>query len=117
MLEIRGVRVWGTHGVLDFERIEPQPFEFDLNVVFDMALAGASDALEDTVDYAAIIDAAADIVLGPWCALLERLARLMADAVLAVDGRIRGVEVGLRKLKPPVPYEIASAGVRITVSR
>ena len=117
MLEIRGVRVLGTHGVLDKEKFHPQPFEFDLDVAFDMATAGASDSLDDTVDYAALIDAAASVVTGPWCALLERLATLMATAVLRADDRIRSVEVAIRKLEPPVPYDIASAGVRLSVSR
>jgi 7,8-dihydroneopterin aldolase/epimerase/oxygenase len=117
VLEIRGVRVMGTHGVLDKERVHPQPFEFDLDVGFDMSAAGVSDALEDTVDYGALIDAAAAVVTGPWCALLERLATQMATAVLRVDKRIRSVEIAIRKLEPPVPYEMTSAGVRLTVSR
>lgn len=117
MLEIRGVRVMGTHGVLEAEKKHPQPFEFDLDVAFDMANAGASDSLDDTVDYAALLDAAAAVVTGPWCALLERLATLMGRAVLSVDTRVRSVEVSIRKLEPPVPYDIASAGVRLTVSR
>jgi 7,8-dihydroneopterin aldolase/epimerase/oxygenase len=117
VLEVRAVRVMGTHGVLDKEKLHPQPFEFDLDVAFDMGVAGVSDALEDTVDYAALIDAAAAVVTGPWCALLERLATLMGTAVLRVDKRIRSVEVCIRKLEPPVPYDLASAGVRLTVSR
>jgi dihydroneopterin aldolase len=117
LLEIRGVRVMGTHGVLEKEKRHPQPFEFDLDVAFDMASAGASDSLDDTVDYAALIDAAAAVIAGPWCALLERLATLMGRAVLSVDKRVRSVEVTIRKLEPPVPYDIASAGVRLTVSR
>jgi dihydroneopterin aldolase len=117
VLEIRGVRVMGTHGVLDIERKTPQPFEFDLDVNFDMAVAGATDDLVDTVDYAALIDAAAAVVTGPWCALLERLAMLMGGEVLSVDDRIESVDVVIRKLEPPVPYEMASAGVRHTVSR
>jgi dihydroneopterin aldolase len=117
VLEVRGVRVMGTHGVLDKERVTPQPFEFDLDVAFDMSVAGVSDALDDTVDYAALIDAAAEVVTGPWCALLERLATLMGTAVLRVDKRIHSVDVVIRKLEPPVPYEMTSAGVRLTVSR
>lgn len=117
VLEVRGVRVMGTHGVLDVERERPQPFEFDLDVAFDMAVAGATDDLIDTVDYAALIDAAAAVIAGPWCALLERLGLLMGAEVLAVDDRIETVDVVIRKLEPPVPYEIASAGVRITVTR
>jgi hypothetical protein len=45
------------------------------------------------------------------------LATLMGRAVLSVDARVQSVEVAIRKLEPPVPYEIASAGVRLTVSR
>ncbi len=111
------MRVTGTHGVLDRERGTPQPFEFDLDVHFDMSTAGRTDALDDTVDYAALIDAAAASVAGPWCALLERLATLMGTAVLRVDKRIRSVDVVIRKLEPPVPYEMDSAGVRLSVSR
>lgn len=107
----------GTHGVLEQEKSQPQPFEFDLDVRFDMSLASATDALEDTVDYAALIDAAALVVAGPWCALLERLALLIGDAVLAADSRIESVDVAIRKLEPPVPYAMASAGVRLTVER
>jgi dihydroneopterin aldolase len=117
MLEIRGVRVMGTHGVLEQEKRHAQPFEFDLDVAFDMSGAGASDSLDDTVDYAALIDAAAAVITGPWCALLERLATLMGRAVLSVDKRVRSVEVTIRKMEPPVPYDMASAGVRLTVSR
>jgi dihydroneopterin aldolase len=117
VLEVRGVRLMGTHGVLEKERVTAQPFEFDLDVQFDMAPAGASDSLTDTVDYAALIDAAAAVVTGPWCALLERLALLMGEAVLGTDARVESVSVAIRKLEPPVPYEIVSAGVRLTVSR
>ena len=116
-LEIRGVRVLGIHGVLDFERENAQPFEFDLDVSFDMGPSGQSDALEDTVNYADVVDAAANVLRGPWCALLERLATLMGEAVLAVDTRIETVEVAVRKLEPPVPYRMTSAGVRVLTAR
>jgi hypothetical protein len=41
----------------------------------------------------------------------------MGRAVLSVDKRVRSVEVTIRKMEPPVPYDMASAGVRLTVSR
>ncbi len=46
--------------------------------------------------------------------LLERLATRIADAVLGVDPRIDTVTVTVRKLRPPVPVDLASAGVTIT---
>lgn len=117
VLEVRGVRVLGTHGVLPVEKETAQPFEFDLDLYYDMALATVSDALEDAVDYGAVIDAAVAVLTGPHCELLERLAFLIGEAVLSVDDRIEEVDVVVRKLQPPVPYEITSSGVRINVTR
>jgi dihydroneopterin aldolase/2-amino-4-hydroxy-6-hydroxymethyldihydropteridine diphosphokinase len=48
--------------------------------------------------------------------LLETLARAIADAVLS-DERVEQVTVSVRKLRPPVPFDIRSAGVRITRER
>ncbi len=87
-LEVRGVRVLAVHGVLPEERERAQPFEFDLDVCFDMCAAGASDDLDDTIDYAQIVQLAVDVLQGPPCNLIERLATQIGDAVLACDARI-----------------------------
>ena len=49
--------------------------------------------------------------------LLEHLAARLADAVLAADPRISATTVWLRKLRPPVPLDLATSGVRLTRSR
>ena len=54
------------------------------------------------------------VVTGERHKLLERLATRIADDVLAVDARIDSVTVTVRKLRPPVPVDLASAGVSIT---
>jgi dihydroneopterin aldolase len=45
--------------------------------------------------------------------LLERLATRIAEVVLAVDG-VDEVTVAVRKLRPPVPQQLDTSGVRIT---
>jgi 7,8-dihydroneopterin aldolase/epimerase/oxygenase len=50
-------------------------------------------------------------------ALLERLATRLADAVLDLDGRIDAVEIVVRKLRPPVPQQLATSAVRCVRSR
>lgn len=117
VLEVRGLRVLGTHGVLPAEKQHAQPFEVDLDLHFDMAAAAMSDDLNDTVDYGGVVESVVAMIQGPSVELLERLATLIADGVLAFDARITSVEVALRKLEPPVPYEIATAGVRVTVAK
>ena len=116
-IELRGLRVVGRCGVLPEEVERGQPLEVDLDVVTDMAAARASDDLADTVDYGAICTAVERTVTDGHVQLLEFLAGKLADAVLAVDGRIAAVDVAVRKLRPPVPQHLATSGVRITRQR
>jgi 7,8-dihydroneopterin aldolase/epimerase/oxygenase len=116
-IELRGLRVMARVGVLPHEKEADQPLELDLDLLVDLAAAGASDALAATVDYGAVCDAAVAAVRKGHVELLERLAAGVADAVLAADGRIAGVELAVRKLRPPVPHDLASSGVRIVRSR
>ena len=104
----------GIHGALPEEHDRAQPFEVDVELEVDLTVAGRTDALADTVDYGAVAVAAERVVAGERHRLLERLAARIADDVLRVDGRIRSVTVAVRKLRPPLPMDLASAGVRIT---
>jgi dihydroneopterin aldolase len=117
-IELRGLRAVGVHGVLPEERERAQPFEVDLDLEVDMELAGASDDLGHTVDYGAVADSVVAEITGSHSDLLEHLAvRIARAAVRAGGDRVRSVTVSLRKLRPPVPLELASAGVRIHRAR
>jgi len=116
-IELRGLRVMARVGVLPQEKEADQPLELDLDLLVDLTAAGASDALADTVDYGAVCDAAVAAVEAGHVDLLERLAAGVAEAVLAADDRIAGVELAVRKLRPPVPHDLASSGVRLVRSR
>jgi dihydroneopterin aldolase len=112
-IELRGLRVVALVGVLAHEVTQAQPLELDLDLGVDLVAAAASDDLADTVDYGAVCAVAEAAVTAGHVALLERLAVLVADAVLAVDERIVWVDVAVRKLRPPVPQHLASSGVRV----
>ncbi len=116
-IELRDLRVTGVHGVLDEERDRPQPFSVDLDVWLDVAAAASSDALGDTADYGALVEAAARTVTTSSFRLLEALAAAVASAVLDADERARRVAATVRKLRPPVPRDLASAGVRVVLDR
>ena len=116
VIELRGLRVLGRHGALAGEQDREQPFEIDIDLEVDLASAARSDALTDTVDYGAMARVAAAVVEGPSCHLLEAVAARIADAMLS-DGRVAAVTVTLRKLRPPVPVDLATAGVRLTRRR
>jgi len=111
-IELRGIRVVARHGVNDFEKQLAQPFEIDIDIETDLRTAGASDRVEDTADYGAMVSKIASVVVGEQHELLERVAERIAEEVLS-HPRIDAVEVALRKLRPPVPVDLATAGVRI----
>jgi dihydroneopterin aldolase len=117
LIELRGLRIMAVIGALPEELDRAQPLDIDLDLAVDLSIAGASDELADTVDYGAVCDAVAAVVAEGWVRLLERLAERMAAAVLAVDGRITEVTVAVAKLRPPVPHDLATSGVRITRAR
>jgi dihydroneopterin aldolase len=116
-IELRSLRFDALVGVLADEQVHPQPIEIDLDLHADLTQAGASDDLADTVDYGAVCTAIERVVDAGHVALLERMAQCMADAVLAVDPRVSSVSLSVRKLRPPVPQELGTSGVRISRSR
>jgi dihydroneopterin aldolase len=116
-IELRGLRVTTVVGVNAEERERAQPLELDLDIEADLRPAGQSDALTDTLDYGELTLIAARAADGGAPLLLERLADQVADALLSADQRVLGVAVTVRKLRPPIPVDIATAAVTIRRSR
>ena len=78
-IQLRGLRVVGTHGVLAEEQERAQPFEVDLDLSVDLALAAVTDRLSDTVDYGEVARTASVVVSERSFALLEALAGAVAE--------------------------------------
>jgi 7,8-dihydroneopterin aldolase/epimerase/oxygenase len=116
LIELRGLRASGICGALPEERGRAQPLEVDLDLAVDLSVAGRTDDLGDTVDYGAVVAVVERVIVGGQPILLERLAEQIAAALLAVD-RVGAVTVAVRKLRPPVPQQLATSGVRITRTR
>jgi dihydroneopterin aldolase len=110
---ISGLRQLGVHGVLAEEQERAQPFGVDLELLVDLAKAGATDDLADTVDYGAVCDAVRTVIADEHYQLLERLADRIAEVCHASDSRVQGVVVEVRKLEPPVRARVDHVGVRI----
>lgn len=101
-------------GTLPHERVVPQRLVIHLEIACDLAAAGASDALDDTLDYATLAQEVTDIALTGRCHLLERLASLMATHCLQKP-RVAAVTVRLEK--PDALPHGALAAVSITRAR
>ena len=109
---ISGLRELGVHGVLPEEQVRPQPFEVDVELVVDVTAAGASDDLEDTVDYSALCEAVRRVVSSEQYRLLERLATRIAE-VCRADPRVVSAIIEVRKLHPPVRAMLDYVAVRV----
>jgi dihydroneopterin aldolase len=116
VIQLRGLRVLGTHGVLAEEQSRPQPFEVDLDVDVDLGAAASSDSLADTLDYGGLAESVERVVATERYALLERLAGRILDVVLA-DPRVVSATVTVRKLRPPVPVMLDHVAVVLTRTR
>ncbi|MBS7547639.1 dihydroneopterin aldolase [Dietzia massiliensis] len=116
-IELRGLRVRGTHGVFDREKRDGQDFLVDLVLWTDFTAAVASDDLADTVDYGALALFARDVVAGPSCDLIETVASRIADGVMEMAPDAHAVEVTLHKPQAPIPAEFADVAVVARRSR
>ena len=112
-IQLRGLRVVCVVGVLPEERERAQPLELDIDIYADLSAAGNSDDLQDTVDYGSVAQTIEEICLGAKVQLLERLAQLVADRLLELDG-VSTVEVTVKKIRPPVPSDLNFSAVRVT---
>lgn len=115
-VSLRGLKVWGHHGVFDHERADGQDFVIDVVLYFDTRPAARSDDLADTVNYAAVAQSVTSIVGGEPVNLIETLAGRIADACLD-DPRVETVEVNVHKPHAPIPLPFDDVVVSIRRSR
>jgi len=105
-IELAGIALHGYHGVNEDERRDGQQFVFDVWLEVPDG-TGASDRIEDTVDYRAVAALVREISDARQFQLLEALAATLAEELLArfpADSarvRVRKPQV---QLDPPVDY-------------
>ena len=116
IIEVRGIRAFGHHGVLSEERRDGQLFVADIAIAVDTASAAASDDLARTVDYSLVAQAVHAEMAGDAVDLLETLAQRIADRCLDFEG-VRAVEVTLHKPQAPVGVPFDDVVLRIVRRR
>jgi dihydroneopterin aldolase len=101
-IELRGVELYGFHGVLETERRHGQRFLVDLDLELDDGVAqtaAASDRIDDAVDYRDIVDGVRDVSDARAYMLLEAFAAALAEMLLE---RFPLARVRVRVRKPDV---------------
>ncbi|MCC6652850.1 MAG: dihydroneopterin aldolase [Candidatus Eisenbacteria bacterium] len=82
-IRLEGLSVFGHHGARPYEKEAGQRLEVDLILEPLSDAAETSDRLADTVDYDLLYQLVREVVEKNSFHLLEKLARMTADAILA----------------------------------
>ena len=112
IVEIRGLRVFGRHGVHEEERERGQDFLFDVELA--VGERGAGDQLADAVDYVEVARAVQKVSNAGQYALLEGLASAIADEL---ERRFSPERLRVRVRKPEVRPAGLDGTVGVTVTR
>lgn len=111
-VELSGLELHGFHGLNESERRDGQRFLYDVSL--EVGDRGASDRIEEAVDYRDVARVVAQ-VNERRCDLLEALATAVADAL--VD-RFRPLALTVRVRKPDVrPAGFVVEHSAVTVER
>jgi dihydroneopterin aldolase len=116
LVEIRGLKLKGRHGVTDEERSAEQPFVINLAARLDARPAAILDDLGSTLDYEEAVRVVAKIVTGESFQLLETLADRIARAILA-NRHVLDVWVRVAKTEAPLPEDVEEVAVEVSRSR
>lgn len=113
-IKINDLKFHAFHGHLPVERKTGNTFVVDLVLGVALSKSGASDQLEDTVDYVAIMQIVEDEMAIP-SDLIEHVATRIANKLRAQFTEIESLEVTVKKQKPPLHFDVKS--VEVTVCR
>jgi 7,8-dihydroneopterin aldolase/epimerase/oxygenase len=104
---------FGRHGQSETERSDEQEIDVDVEMEVDLAAAGRSDDLIQTVNYSRVFDACREIVEQRSFHLLEAIAETIATRLLTDYERMLAVTVRVRKPGVPIDGRLEYAGVSI----
>ena len=110
-IQIRQLKLSAVIGVYPREREAPQAVIMDLTLHTDLQVAGRSDQLADTTDYAALVARVRKAASESHFQLLEALAEHIAGLCLR-EPRVAAVDVTAAK-----PGALPGAGVAVTIRR
>jgi len=116
-ITIKGLEVFAHHGLLAEEREKGQQFLFDIGISLKRTFAPDSDDIADTVDYGAVCDCVVETATADSYNLLERLAAVVADEILARFPAADRVKVRVAKAEPPIPHPLKEVAVLLKRTR
>jgi dihydroneopterin aldolase len=109
---LEGIQVPAALGVTAAERRMRRPVTLDVAVERDLAAAGHSDQIRQTIHYQRIFEVIEDVAANHEHRLVESLGERIAEAILSKFD-VKSVTITVRKPKP-IAGVLDYAGIRIT---
>ncbi|KON66566.1 dihydroneopterin aldolase [Peribacillus butanolivorans] len=114
---VNKMEFYGYHGVFPEETKLGQRFKVDLTVEADLAKAGKSDELEDSINYGELYEVCKGVVEGKPFKLVEAVAEEIASELLNKFSSIEKCTVKVYKPDPPIAGHYESVAVEIVRGR
>ena len=111
-IRLEKLRFRAFHGVLPQERTVGGDFLITLRIGYPWQTAMESDAVADTLDYAAVYRLVSREMASP-SRLLEHVAGRIANALLHDFPLITSIDLWLTKVTPPMGADCEGAGVEL----
>jgi dihydroneopterin aldolase/2-amino-4-hydroxy-6-hydroxymethyldihydropteridine pyrophosphokinase len=112
-IRLENMEFYGYHGALPEENRLGQRFTADVELSVNLYKAGASDSLDQTINYAEIYERVRKIIEGPPCTLIETVAGRIAEQILTAFSQITSCHVRVSKPDPPIPGNTGLVSVEI----
>ena len=115
-IQLHDMRFYAYHGVMEQERRVGGEYQVSLDVEADLSRPMTSDAVADTVNYAALYDVVAREMAQP-SQLLEHVAGRIAQRVFDSFLQVEGLTIRITKCNPPMGADCKGASIELKVKR
>lgn len=111
-ITLRNLRFHATHGVMAQERITGGDFVVTVRVGYDITAAMASDAVDDTLNYAELYELVKREMMQP-SNLLEHVAGRIGESIFREMAGVTSVYIEVCKVNPPMGADCDGASVEL----
>jgi len=112
LIRIKNLKILASHGLYEDEKKVKKIFEIDLELSLLLNVAGKSDQINDTIDYAHIVEKTTEAFTSKNYLLVEAAAESIATSMLN-NFNFEKVIVRVRKPHAPINAEFDTIEIEI----
>ncbi|MDO4159845.1 MAG: dihydroneopterin aldolase [Prevotellaceae bacterium] len=109
---LKDVHIYARHGVLQQERLTGGEFIVNLKVKYPLQKAIESDNVDDTINYAKLLEIINKEMQKPSC-LLEHVAGRIGKSIEEMFPTVEGIDLIITKVNPPMGGHTGGAAVEL----